>query len=638
MEKDRRLSKGAYGGVAGADYVPYVADKSQKGGNATVLVIGIVLAVIFAASTAYSGMKAGMTVAAGIPGAIIGSALVAALARGRGILGKNLTQAMASGGESIASGIIFVLPALILLGSQVNFVEGFLVGVGGVCFGLGVSSIVYKYLIIEEHGRLMYPESMAISETLVAGETGGRALKFMGIGFGIGGIITLFTEAFLKLTNNVITYSSDSIYKWRAQLEVNPMLIGVGFIVGLDTAVNLFAGSFIASFAIVPLVAHFTQYAADGISVWNDASKNLNAADISMISGNYVRYVGAGMMLCGGIIGAIRLIPTIIASLKEVFGAKSSGSDNSRFGVMVLVAGVVLGFIIAFVISGGNLAMAIIGAVLAIVLSMLFVIVSGRLTGVVGTSNLPVSGMTIASIIIMALAFVAMRWTSVADNRIILLFGTFIVVAISTAGGYAQSQKASFIIGCKKAEVDKFFLVAGVVGVATVVGVIMLLAPQLAIQGDNAPFGLPQANLMKTLTEGIMQNNLPWTLILVGVAMALFLLFLKLPIMTIAVGFYLPMATTAAVLLGAFIRFIVDKTAKGDDEREAKISNGISLSSGLVAGASIIGLIGIILQVTDVISWEGPASGSFNGGNGMAIIFAVVLVGTVLPILMRSRK
>jgi len=204
MDDSKKLPKGSYGGIAGTDYVPYVSDKSQRGGNFAVMTIGIVLSVIFAASTAYSGMKAGLTVAAGIPGAIIGSALVLALARGRGILGKNLTQVMSSGGESIASGIIFVLPAVILLGSRVNFLEGVLVGVSGVCFGIGIASIVHKYLIIEEHGKLMYPESMAISETLVAGEAGGKALKFMGMGFGIGGIITLFTESFLNLANNVI--------------------------------------------------------------------------------------------------------------------------------------------------------------------------------------------------------------------------------------------------------------------------------------------------------------------------------------------------------------------------------------------------------------------------------------------------
>ena len=196
-----KLPKEAYGGVSGKDYVPYITDKSKKGANIPVLIIGIVLSTVFAASTAYSGMKSGLTVAAGIPGAIIGSMLVGAFAKNSGILGKNIIQGMSSGGESIASGLIYVLPAIILIGSDITFFEGLVTGVGGSLFGIGCSSLVYNYLIIEEHGKLMYPESMAISETLVASQGGGDAIKFMGIGFGISGIINVLTGSFLNVIN-----------------------------------------------------------------------------------------------------------------------------------------------------------------------------------------------------------------------------------------------------------------------------------------------------------------------------------------------------------------------------------------------------------------------------------------------------
>ena len=170
---NKKLSKEAYGGVAGKDYVPYITDKSKLGGNIAVLIIGIIFAAVFAASTAYSGMKAGLTVAAGIPGAILGSAFVAMFAKHKGILGRNLVQGMASGGESVASGLIFVLPSVILIGSEFTFLEGVAVGIGGVLFGIGAASLVYNYLIIDQHGHLMYPEAMAISETLVASENAG---------------------------------------------------------------------------------------------------------------------------------------------------------------------------------------------------------------------------------------------------------------------------------------------------------------------------------------------------------------------------------------------------------------------------------------------------------------------------------
>ncbi|CBH22095.1 Oligopeptide transporter, OPT family [Acetoanaerobium sticklandii] len=629
---DHKLSKDAYGGVAGKDYVPYISTGSKSGGNTVVLIIGIILAVIFAASTAYSGMKSGLTVAAGIPGSIIGSAFIAAFAKQKGILGKNLVQGMASGGESVASGIIFVLPAVLLIGSQISFLEGFLVGVGGVLFGIGIASLVYNYLIVEEHGMLMYPESMAISETLVASEGAGDSMKFMGIGFGIGGAITVVTSSFLNVTNNVISYVNESFYKWRLQLEVNPLLLGIGFIVGLEVALTMFAGSLLSNFGILPLIGYFSELGKEGAVVWNNPDVSINAMGVGDIAGSYVKYIGAGMMLSGGLIGAIKLIPTIISSIKETLNAKTSGNSGSKIGTMILLGGLVVGFLAGFVVSGGNIMMAITASILSLFLSLLFVIVAGRLTGTIGTSNLPVSGMTIASIVLVTLLFVAMGWTNPEHNKALLLFGTFIVTAIAMAGGYSQSQKVTFIVGGDKSEMDKYFAISGIVGVAVVVGTIMLLSSQLAMTGANVPFALPQANLMSTLTAGIMSGELPWVMIIVGSVMGVVLFLLNLPVMTVAIGFYLPIATTSIILVGALVRVFIERTSKSDVEKDTKVSNGISLSSGLVAGGSIIGLIGIILQVAGVIKGAGPSG--FAASNGMAfIILAGLIVATIIPIM-----
>ncbi|MEW8960571.1 OPT family oligopeptide transporter [Paraclostridium dentum] len=634
----KKLPKEAYGGISGKDYVPYVTDKSKTGANMAVLIIGIVLAVVFAASTAYSGMKAGLTVAAGIPGSIIGSAFIAAFAKGKGILGKNIVQGMASGGESVASGMIFVLPAILLIGSQVTFLEGFVVGVGGVLFGIGVSSLVYNYLIIEEHGKLMYPESMAICETLVASDAGGDSMKYMGIGFGISGIITVLTGSFLNVANNVISFIGDKFYKCKFEVEVNPLLLGIGFIVGLEVALTMFAGSLLSHFGIMPLIGYFTDLAGEGAKVWNDPSMPINQMGVNDIAGNYVKYIGAGMMLCGGIIGAVKLIPTIIASVQETMKAKSSndGEGSSALQTIILLGGIVIAFVAGFIISG-SVTMAIVGAIASVLLAGLFVIVAGRLTGTIGTSNLPVSGMTIASLVIATLVFVIMGWSGQADNKSLLLFGTFIVVSISVAGGYNQSQKVTYIIGGNKSEMQKYFAIAGIVGVIVVVGTTILLSNQLVVTGDNPPFALPQANLISTLTSGIMSGQLPWVMIIVGVFMAIVLYFLDLPIMTVAIGFYLPIATTSIILVGALIRVFVEKTSKSEQEKEGKVSNGISLSSGLVAGGSIIGLIGIILQVSGVIKSAGPSG--FASGNMMAIILLIVLVGlTAWPIITSKVK
>ncbi|MDU4862872.1 MAG: oligopeptide transporter, OPT family [Terrisporobacter othiniensis] len=636
---NKKLSKEAYGGVNGKDYVPYINDKSKKGTNLAVLLIGIVLAALFAASTAYSGMKSGLTVAAGIPGAIIGSMLIGVFAKSKGILGKNIIQGMSSGGESIASGMIFVLPAVILIGSQITFLEGVIVGVGGCLFGIGCSSLVYNYLIVEEHGKLMYPESMAISETLVASEGGGDAIKFMGIGFGISGIINVLTGSFFNVVNNTMTFLGSKFYKWKFSMEVNPLLLGIGFIVGLEVSLTMFAGSILSNFGIAPLIGYFTDMASNNMNAWNDASVVINQMDVNAISGSYVKYIGAGMMLCGGIIGAIKLIPTIIVSVKETLNARS-GKDGSSEGssgeMLILIASMVIAFVAAFMISG-SIKMAIVGAIVSLILSLLFVIVAGRLTGTIGTSNLPVSGMTIASLVILTLVFVIMGWTSNADNKSLLLFAAFMVVAISTAGGYTQSQKVTYIIGGSKKEMQNAFAIASVVGVVVVTGTILLLADQLAVTGADAQFALPQANLMSTLTSGIMSGNLPWVMVIAGVVMALFLFLLNLPIMTIAIGFYLPISTTSIILVGALIRVIVEKMSKDTVEREARVSNGISLSSGLVAGGSIIGLIGIILQVSGVITPKVPTG--FAAGNMMALVILILLViTTTVPIMMSKIK
>lgn len=636
---NKKLPKGAYGEVSGKDYVPYITDKSRTGGNVAVLIIGIILAAIFAASTTYSGMKAGLTVAAGIPGAIIGSAFVGAFARSKGILGKNLIQGMSSGGESVASGFIFVLPAVILIGSQITFFEGLAVGVGGVLFGIGIAAIVHNYLIVEEHGKLMYPESMAISETLVASEAGGDSIKYMGIGFVISGFITVLTGSFLNVANNVMSLVGSKFYKWKFDIEVNPLLLGIGFIVGLEVSLTMFAGSILSNFGIAPLIGYFTDMAKDGAMVWNNPAMPLNQMDVGAISSSYVKYIGAGMMLCGGIIGAIKLIPTIIASIKETLKAKSSageGEEGSSIQMILLLGGVVIGFLAAFLISG-NIVMAIIGAIISLLLSLLFVIVAGRLTGTIGTSNLPVSGMTIASLVIVTLVFVIMGWTDLEANKSLLLFGSFIVVAIAIAGGYTQSQKVTYIIGGSKNEIQRYFTIASIVGVIVVVGVILLLSDQLRATGDNVQFALPQANLMSTLTSGIMSGSLPWVMIIVGVFMAIVLYALNLPIMTIAIGFYLPIATTSIILVGALIRLFVELVSKTEKEKEVKVSNGISLSSGLVAGGSIIGLIGIILQVTGVVTPKVPSG--FAATNSMAIALLVVLVVlTALPIVLSKVK
>ncbi|MEG0284184.1 MAG: OPT/YSL family transporter, partial [Erysipelotrichales bacterium] len=468
---DKKLPHGAYGGVSGKDYVPYVTDKENKGGNLAVFIIGLFLAALFAASTTYSGLKAGLTVAAGIPSAIIGGALVTAFAKKKGILGSNIVQGMGSAGESVASGVIFVMPAIFIIGGTVGYVEAVVAGIAGVLIGIGVASLVHNYLLIEEHGKLMYPESMAISETLVASEAGGESLKFMGIGFVVGGIITTLTSSVLGLWKETMTFVGDAAYKWRFELEVNPLLLGIGFIVGLEVSMLMFAGSILANFAVTPLIGYFAEMAPSSVTIWNESSMAINAAGAAELSGSYTKYIGAGMMLAGGLLGAIKLIPVIINSIKQTIGAKSGGSEEKSLQGIILIGGLIIAAAASVLISGGNVTMMIVGFIITFILMFLFIIVAGRLTGTIGTSNLPVSGMVIASLVVMTLIFVVFGWKNPEANKSLLMFATLLVTSIAIAGGYMQSQKVTYIVGGNKNEMQKYFAIAGILG-----GLIVVLA------------------------------------------------------------------------------------------------------------------------------------------------------------------
>ena len=620
--------------AAKTKYVPYATERTQEnsGGSTAIFIIGAVLATIFAASTAYSGMKAGLTVAAGIPGSIIGSGLVGVFAKKKGLFGKNLLQGMSSGGESIASGMIYVLPAIIIIGGRGNFFAGIAVGALAVLFAVGMASLVENYLLVEEDGKLMYPESTAISEALDASEAGGDALKHMGIGFGIGGVITLLTTQVFGWVNSVMTFVGSASYRWKISTEVNPMLAGIGFVVGLDVSLTMFAGSILANFGITPLIAYFTQMAGGHAHVWNDANMLMSQMNIDTVAGSYTKYIGAGMMLCGGIIGAIKLIPVIVTSIKKTLNARNnSGEEKNSLGIMALLVATIAIFIVGAFLTG-NMVITILAGIMSLVLALLFVIVSARLAGTIGCSNAPVSGMTIASLVVMTLVFALMGWTSNTHNETLLLFGVFIVTAISVGGAYMQTQKVNYLVGGRRSEMMKYFLLAALIGVVVVVGTTVILSPQLAVKSADPPFGLPQANLIATLTTGILSGNLPWIMIIVGIIMALVCWMLNLPIMTVALGFYLPISTTSIILVGALLKLFIQKTTQNKELRETRLSAGVSLSSGLIAGGSIIGLIGIILHVTGVLQNRVPAG--FAGSNAMAVVLLIIMAAAIIVPLM----
>ena len=602
-----KLSKQAYGGVEGSKYIPYVGSKSGlKDFTPLVVVIGIGLAVLFAASNAYTAVASGMTVAAGIPGAILGAGFLAILAKKTNVLNTNVTQSMSTAGESMASGITFVLPAIVLIGQDINFITGVIVGLTGAILGIGITSLVHNYLIVEEHGKLVYPESMAISETVVTTEGGGDGLRKMMSGAVVGGFLTAVSTQISGLISTSFALAGEKI-KWQWTTDANPLLLGIGFIVGLDVAIMMFAGTVLANLAVIPLIGYFSQMANDTAAAWNNPELLIHAMSGADIQGTYTKYIGAGMMLAGGLLGALKLIPVIIASLKETFKGQevkgTSGVEETQgkgaTGILLLI-GMVLLITCALFIASGVL-MIVVSLVLIFLFCFLFAIVAARMTGNIGTSNLPISGMTIASLLVVTVTFVIFGnitgdeiWTSKEANIIILLALTTVVTSISNSGGYAQIQKVTFVLGGNRNSIQKVYALATVFGVVATVGVLFLLKDQIV----NTEGMAPQASLMAAISEGILSGNLPWTIIFIGVFIAVVLQFLGVPIMTVALGFYLPMGTVTIIAVGAVINEIVKQANKKDSQQlDAKLEKGTIFSSGLIAGGAIIGLIGAFLAV-----------------------------------------
>lgn len=633
------------------EFKPYIKENhGLKEITPKVVIIGILLTILFAASNSYAALTAGMTVAAGIPGAILGGGILTIISKKSNALNTNIIQGMSSGGESIASGMTFVLPAIFLIGADVSFFTGFILGVVGVLIGIGVTSLIHNYLIIQEHGKIVYPEAMAISGTVKSADEGGEGLKTMGKGAALGGIITLVSSQITGLFSTTFSLVGEK-YKYQFQTDANPLLLGIGFIVGIEVGIAMLAGAILANFVFMPLIGYFATNADPLVTAWNNSSLNLVDMTAGDIQGTYTKYIGAGIMLGGGIIGAIKLIPIIISSIKETLSvsvSKEDSNEGSSITGLLIISGIVLLVISSFFITS-NILMAVVAIILILIFSFLFSVVAARMVGDIGTSNLPVSGMTIASLLIITVVFVIFgnitgseNWTNTQGNLTILLALTSVVTAISISAGYIQTQKVNYVLGGNKNKVQRFFVLAAIIGVATSVGVMMLLSDQIVNHPNVVP--APQANLMASITQGILQNSLPWTIIFVGLFISLILYMLRLPIMSVAIGFYLPIGTVTIIFIGGLVRVAVNYLNKKDQRKlEKKIDRGTIFSSGLIAGGSLVGLLGAFLAV--FAGTEGMTSYSFYLGSESGPLFSsniislmVIFIMTIITFIFINRR
>ncbi|WMM26344.1 oligopeptide transporter, OPT family [Tissierella sp. MB52-C2] len=586
----KKLSKQAYGGVEGEDYIPFIpTTEIIPEATGYSIIMGIIFAMIFAAANTYLGLKVGLTISAGIPGAILATGLLKSIFRRNSILEANYVASLAAVGESIAGGIIFVLPAIILIGFNLSLTTVALVTVIGGIMGVYFITPVRKYLIVQEHGNLIYPESMAQAEVLVNANQGGQGFKSVlkGLGVGLGYKVA---SGGLGLWNETASYTIVAYQGTMIGMDTLASLLGVGFIVGTGTSILMFAGSVVAWLGLIPLIKFFGVLAPTPIFPSTMLISEMSATEIWS---NYIKYIGAGAVAMGGFISLARSLPTIITSFKEAMGGfgkgeKSYDRTNEEAPIIWVLAAAIFGFLLTWLVP--SIGAGPVGAILAIFFSFFFSVVSARMVGVIGASNNPVSGMTIATLLVIASVYKAMGATGTEGMRTVLLAAGIVCVAIAVGGGVAQSLKATYILGGSPKKIQHGMFISLAIASFIAGATVLLLHNAYGIGSEQVT--APQATLMRLIAEGIMTGQLPWTLVIIGAVIALFCAFAGLPILPVALGIYLPISLNSAIFFGGIIRKLVEVRFKKDESSlDLAVERGTLIASGLVAGDALTGII-----------------------------------------------
>ena len=592
----RGLAPEAYERVPGEEYPPFVPpERVIPELTVKAVLIGVLLGVVFGAANAYLGLRVGLTVSASIPAAVMAIAIFRAIRSGT-ILETNVVQTVGSTGESLAAGVIFTLPALYIWGLEaewyVTATVAFLGGLLGVLFMIPLR----RYLMVREHGVLPFPEGTATAEVQVAGETGGEKAKLVFAGLGIGALFQ-----FLVHGSAVALWPREpeahlfpgtetpGLRKVVASGDLTPELLAVGFIMGPRIAAVMLAGGLTAWFALIPLIDLFGS--ALTAPVFPETQALIADMDAGTIWTRYVRYIGAGAVAGGGIITLARALPLILGSLsaglREVRGGGSARVRTEHdlpLGVVMGGAGLVALalWMIPF------LEVSLLGAVLMVVFSFLFVTVSARIVGLVGSSSNPISGMTIAALLVTSLIYLTLGRTGQGAAVAVLLVGAVVCIAAAMAGDTSQDLKCGFLLGATPWRQQVANMLGVPLAAVSTAFVLQLLHTSYGI--GSADLAAPQATLMATVIDGVLTQSLPWALVFVGAAIAVVVEMLGVPSLPYAVGLYLPLSLTTPIMTGGLVRWAVERRFRGPHLQE-KREGGILFSSGLIAGAALLGVL-----------------------------------------------
>jgi putative OPT family oligopeptide transporter len=638
-------------------FQPYVpADKVMPEFTVVSIVLGAILAIVFGGANAYLGLRVGMTVSASIPAAVISMGVIRKILRRDSILENNMVQTIGSAGESVAAGAIFTLPALFMwakdgLCDVPGLVEIGLIALCGGVLGVLMMIPLRSALIVKEHGVLAYPEGQACAEVLIAGEEGGAKASTVFSGLGIAAVYKFIADG-LKVFPSEITYDVTPYKGSGIGIDVLPALAGVGYICGVKVSSYLFAGGVLGWFVIMPLMALF-----GGDLILFPADKTINVliaeGGVSSLWSNFLRYIGAGAVACGGVLSLIKSLPLIVRTFKDAMGDYGKGRTASTLRteqdipMKVVLLGILIVAVVMWLVPA--IPLNLFTALIVIVFGFFFATVSSRMVGLIGSSNNPVSGMAIATLLISTLLLKMTGNDGINGMIAAIVIGGIICVIAAIAGDTSQDLKTGFLVGAtpKKQQIGELI---GVAVSAVAIGAILYLLSMAwgGYGSDDLP--APQAVLMKMIVEGVMGGNLPWNLVFVGVFIALVVEVLGIPVLPFAIGLYLPIYLSVPMMLGGLLRWYLEKRKYASEkEKDNVVQSGVLYSSGLIAGEGIVGILLAVLAVIPMgLNAEGKTlylsdkiniSEMFSIGNiGGLICFAVILFTIYLFATKDSKK
>lgn len=627
------------------NFKPFIAaDKVMPEFTGTAILLGILLAVLFGGANAYLGLRVGMTVSASIPAAVISMGIIRIVLKKESILENNMVQTIGSAGESVAAGAIFTLPALFMwaeegVGAMPSLLTITLIALCGGLLGVLFMIPLRAALIVKEHGVVPYPEGTACAEVLMAGEQGGAKAGSVFAGLGIAALYKLIADG-LHLFPSEVDYEISGYKGSGIGADVLPALAGVGYICGPRISSYMLAGGVTAWFVIMPIIASF-----GGDMILFPATDPISELGTWGIWTNYVRYVGAGAVATGGIISLIKSLPLIITTFKDAikgYGQGSASIDRTSqdLSMKVVLIGVTAIALVLWLVP--VIPVSLFGAILIILFGFFFATVSSRMVGLVGSSNNPVSGMTIATLLVTTIALKATGNDGIAGMVAAITIGSVICIVAAIAGDTSQDLKTGYIVGAtpRKQQVGEFI---GVLASGVAIGAILYLL-NTAWGYGTTELPAPQASLMKMVIEGVMGGNLPWNLVFVGVGLAVVVEILQMPVLPFAIGLYLPIHLSTPIMAGGLIRLYIDKKKFNSEKTKNNvIETGILYTSGLIAGE---GLIGILLAVFAIIPFAGGTLGEYidlsargiSLGNIGGLIFFAVLLLSILKFTVWNKK